>query len=56
MLISKLLIWKKIPVMEFLASTQYTQGTLQTVRSLCEPINLLIGNFDSPTEVQLNSW
>ena len=56
MLISKLLIWKKIPVMQFLASTQDTQGTLQTVKSLYEPISLLIGNFESPTEVQLNSW
>ena len=55
-LISKLFIWKKISVMEFLASTQCTKGALQTVRSLCEPIILSIGNLEILTEVQLNSW
>ena len=51
----KLFIWKKISVMEFLASTQGTKGTPKTVRWPCERIILTIGLFEGPTEVQLNS-
>ena len=42
--------------MEFLVNTDGTLGTLQTVRWPCDLIILLIGHFESPTEVQLNSW
>ena len=42
--------------MEFLVNTDGTHGTLQTVRWPCQPIILLIRHFESPTEVQLNSW
>ena len=41
--------------MEFLACTQGTQGTTQTVRWPYEPIILSIRHFEGPTEVQLNS-
>ena len=47
---------KKNSVMEFLANTDGTHGTLQTVRWPCEPIILSIGHFEGRTEVQLNSW
>ena len=47
---------KKNSVMEFLTSAQGTNRTLQSVRWPCEPIILSIGHFESPTEVQLNSW
>ena len=40
--------------MEFLASTQGTQGTRHTVRLPCKPIILSIGHFEGPTEVQMN--
>ena len=33
-----------------------TQGIVQTVRWPCEPIILLIGHFEGPTEAQLKSW
>ena len=36
--------------MEFLACTQGTRETPQTVRWPCEPIILLIGHFEDPTE------
>ena len=32
-----------------------TQGSAQNVRWPCQPIILLIGHFEGPTEVQLNS-
>ena len=41
---------------EFLASTYGTLGALDNVRWPCEPIIFSIGHFESPTEVQLNSW
>ena len=47
---------KKNSVMEFLANTDGTHGTLQTVRWPCQPIILSIGHFEGRTEVQLNSW
>ena len=37
---------KKNSVMEFLAITDGTHGTLQTVRWPCEPIILSIGHFE----------
>ena len=40
---------------EFLSSTHRSKGTAQTVRWLCNPITLSIGDFESPTEVQLSS-
>ena len=43
-------------VMKFLAITDGTHGTLESVRWPCEPIILSIGHFESRTEVQLNSW
>ena len=42
--------------MEFLANTDGTHGTLQTVRWPFELIILSIGHLESPTEVQLKSW
>ena len=42
--------------MESFASTHGAEEIAQTVRWLCEPIILSIGPFDSPAEVQLNSW
>ena len=51
-----LLISEKFSVNEFLASKQGTLGTLETVRWPCEPIILSIEHFESPNEVQLNSW
>ena len=47
---------EKFSVKKFLASTHGTLGTLETVRWPCELIILSIGHFESPTEVQLNSW
>ena len=47
---------KKEKIMkEILASNYGSLGTAQTVRWPCIPITLLIGHFESPTEVQLNS-
>ena len=43
-------------VMEFLANTDGTDETLQTVRQPFELIILSIGHIESPTEVHLNSW
>ena len=54
--IQNLFIYKKYLVIEFLANTDGIQKTLQTVRWPCEPIILSIGNFESATDVQLNSW
>ena len=51
-----LLISEKFSVNEFLASKQGSLGTLETVTWPCEPIILSVGHFESPTEVQLNSW
>ena len=42
--------------MEFLANTDGTHGTPETVRLPCNLIILLIEHFEGPTEVQLNSW
>ena len=42
--------------MEFLVNTDGTNGTLQIVRWPYKPIILSVGHFESPTEVQLNSW
>ena len=42
--------------MEFLANTDDTHGTLESVRWSCEPIILSVGHFEGSTEVQLNSW
>ena len=42
--------------MEFLACSQGTQGTPQTISWPCEPIILPIGHFQGPAEVQLKSW
>ena len=47
---------KKRSVKELSDGTHGSQGTPQTVRQPCKPIILLIGNFESVTEVQLNSW
>ena len=55
-LFEHLLISEKFSVNEFLASKQGSLGTLETVRWPCEPIILSVGHFESPTEVQLNSW
>ena len=55
-LISKLIHLDKKPMMEFLVNADGTHETLQTVRWSCEPIILWIRHFESPTEVQLNSW
>ena len=55
-LISKLFICKNVSVMEFLACTHGSQGTALFVRWPWEPIILLIGHFEGPTEVQLNDW
>ena len=41
--------------MEFLACTQGTHGTPQTLRWPCKQISLSIGHFKSLTEAQLNS-
>ena len=41
---------------EFVANTHGILGTLETVIWPCEPIILSIGDFESPTEVQPNSW
>ena len=38
--------------MEFLANTDFTHRTLQTVRWPWEPIILWIGHFEGRTEVQ----
>ena len=43
-------------MMEILTSAQSTNRTLQNVRGSCDPIILSIGDFENPTEVQLNSW
>ena len=43
-------------MMEILTSAQGTNITLQNVRGSCDPIILSIGDFENPTEVQLNSW
>ena len=50
-IISKELTWKR-----FCMISCCTQGTAQTFRWPCEPTILSIGHFESPTEVQLNSW
>ena len=42
--------------MEFLADTNSTNRTLQSVRCTWKPIILLIGHFEGPTEAQLSSW
>ena len=55
-LFQNLFICKQKSVMKFLAITDGTHGTLQSVRWPCESIILSIGNFQSRTEVQLNSW
>ena len=41
---------------EVSASTYGSQGTPLAIRGPCEPIILLSRYFESPTEVQLNSW
>ena len=41
--------------MEFLASTEGTQGNPQTVRYFWELILFSIGHLESSTEVQMNS-
>ena len=46
---------KIFPVVDFLASTHDTQGTLQTVIWSWESIIFSIGHFEGPTEVELNS-
>ena len=48
--------FKKVIVKDFSDSTHDVQGIAQTLRWSCEPIILLIGHFEGPTEVQLNSW
>ena len=48
--------FKKIFVKEFSDSTHGIQAIAETLRWPCEPIILSIGHFESPTEVQLNSW
>ena len=49
-------ILKKISMKYFLASTLRTLKTVQTIRCPYKPIILSIVHFESPTEVQLNSW
>ena len=51
-----LFICKKNSVMEFLANTDGAHEILQAVRWPCKPIILSIGHFESPIEVQPNSW
>ena len=41
---------------QFPTNTHGSQGIAQTVRWPWEQIILLIGHFERPTEVQLNSW
>ena len=43
-------------MIEFLANTDSTHGTLQSVRWPYEVSILSIGHFEVSTEVQLNSW
>ena len=47
---------KKFFVKEFSVNTHGSEGTAQIVRWPSRPIILSIGNFESPTEAQMNSW
>ena len=49
-------ISKKFSVKESLVGVHGTMATSQIFSWPCEPIILLIGHFESPTEVQLNLW
>ena len=50
------IISKELTLKEFLYDVMLHSDTTQTFRWQRELISLLIGNFESPTEVQLNSW
>ena len=52
----KICSFEKKPAMELLVKIDCTHGTHESVRWPCEPIVFLIGHFQGPTEVQLNSW
>ena len=49
-------ISKKLALKEPLDVVMLHSGYAQTLTWSCEPIILLIGHFEGPTEVQLNSW
>ena len=49
-------ISKELALKESLQMSCCTRRTAQALRWSCEPIILSIGHFESPTEVQLNSW
>ena len=49
-------LWKELVWRSFWMMSCCTQGTAQTFRWPCKPIILSIGHFQSPTELQLNSW
>ena len=55
-LLEQLFISKEISMMEFLASTHGTQEMTQTIRWNWKPIIFWLGQFEGPTEVQLDSW
>ena len=48
--------FKKIFLKDFSDGRHGIQRITETLRRPCEPMILLIGHFDGPTEVQLNSW
>ena len=50
------IISKELTLKEFLYDVMLTQRTAQTFRWPCEWIILSNRHFESPTEVQLNSW